>query len=408
MHEVALTTLSYGGDCLGRLPDGRVVFIPYGIPGERVAVEIIEDRRNFMRGKLVEVLEPASQRVEPRCKHFTHCGGCHYQHMDYKAQLEHKRHILSEQLTRVGKLSDPLTPQVIPSPNPFNYRNNIRFHVHETGKLGFLAPQSERIIPIAECHLPEEPIAQVWLEISLETDSDIDQIELRCGQNGEVLVCLDGVTEIPPEFETEAGLSAVYNGPGGRIILAGEDMLTMQVKDRAFQVSGGSFFQVNTPMAEMLIDTLQKNLILSKESILMDLYCGVGLFSAFLASDVKAVVGIELSPDACNDFAVNLDEFDNVSLYEGAVEKILPRLKIKPDVVILDPPRAGLHRKALDTLLDLKPSQITYISCDPSTLARDLGMMATRGYRLDHVFLLDLFPQTYHVESMVFLSKHKD
>jgi len=405
MHEVSLTTLSYGGDCLGRLPDGRVVFVPYGIPGERVAVEIVEDNRNFARGKLVKLLEPSPERVEPRCKHFTHCGGCHYQHMDYKAQLEHKSRIVSEQLTRVGKLVNSLSPQIIPSPIPYQYRNNLRFHVDENGQLGFLAARSERILPLEECHLPEKAITEVWQSIALEEDSGIDQLELRCGMEDAILITLEGAQSEAPAFETEAELSAVYAGPGGRVILAGEDVLTMQVKARTFQVSGGSFFQVNTPQAVAMVETLQKDLTLSKDTILMDLYCGVGLFSAFFAGDVKEVVGIELSADACRDFATNLDEFDNVSLYEGAVEKILPGLELKPDIILLDPPRAGLHPRVVEALLAYKPAQIAYISCDPATLARDLNQLCNADYALEKSFLIDLFPQTYHIESISFLQR---
>jgi 23S rRNA (uracil1939-C5)-methyltransferase len=408
MPEVSLTTLSYGGDCLGRLPDGRVVFVPFGIPGERVAVELIEDNKNFARGKLVKVLEPTPERVEPPCKHFGRCGGCHYQHMDYKAQLDFKAGILNDQLTRLGKLVNPPAPQIIPSPNPYQYRNNLRFHVAETGKLGYLAPQSERIIPITECHLPQKAIGEVWPTLEMEPDSGIDQIELRCGADGDLLITLEGALAAPPEFETEAGLSAIYAGPGGRVVLAGEDCLTLRVKERNFQVSGGSFFQVNTSMAETMVTTLKETLSLSKDSILMDLYCGVGLFGAFFADEAKEIIGVELSPDACLDFATNLDEFDNVSLYEGVVERVLPRLEVKPDIVIIDPPRAGLHPKALGALLAAKPGQIAYVSCDPATLARDLGKIVEGGYHIEKVYLLDLFPQTFHIESMAFLSIHQD
>jgi 23S rRNA (uracil1939-C5)-methyltransferase len=405
MLEVTMTTLSYGGDCLGRLPDGRVVFIPYGIPGERVVIEVVEDNRNFARGKLAKVLEPAAERIEPRCKHFGRCGGCHYQHIAYDAQLRYKTGILMDQLTRVGKLANPPAPQVIPSPSQFQYRNNLRFHINEVGKPGFLAPHSELVIPVVECHLPENTIAEIWKSITLEAESGIDQIELRCGKDGEVLISLEGSDEIPPEFETEAGCSVVYAGPGGRVILAGEDILSMQVQECNFQVSGGAFFQVNTAMAGVVVETLRQNLNLSTDTCLMDLYCGVGLFSAFFAGDVKEVIGVELSPDACLDFAANLDEFDNVSLYEGPVERVLPRLKARPEVVILDPPRAGLHPKALEALLALKPGQIAYISCDPATLARDLSKLTESDYRLEKVFLLDLFPQTYLIETVAFCNK---
>jgi 23S rRNA (uracil1939-C5)-methyltransferase len=405
MPEVLLTTLSYGGDCLGRLPDGRVVFVPSGIPGERVAVELIEDNKNFARGKLVKVLEPSPRRVEPRCKHFGRCGGCHYQHMAYEAQLSYKAGILTDQLTRLGKLVNPPPPQIIPSPNPYQYRNNMRFHVDEDGKLGFLAPHSERIIPVTECHLPEKAIGEAWASLEMEPESGIEQIELRCGRDGELLITFEGALAAPPEFETEAGLSAVYAGPGGRVILAGEDAITMQVKERTFQVSGEAFFQVNTPQAAAMVETLRSQLSVDKTTTLLDLYCGVGLFSAFFANDVKEVIGLEVSPDACLDFASNLDEFDNVFLYEGTVERVLPRLEVKPEVVILDPPRAGLHPKALGALLENKPGQIAYISCDPATLARDLSKLAENDYKLEKVFLLDLFPQTYHFETIVFCTR---
>ena len=380
-----------------------MVFVPFGIPGERVAVELIEDNKNFARGKLVKVLEPSPQRVEPRCKHFGRCGGCHYQHLAYEAQLSYKASILTDQLTRIGRLADLPAIQIIPSPNPYQYRNNIRFHVDETGKLGFLAPQSDRIIPVTECHLPEKAIGEAWASLVMEPESGIDQIELRCGGDGDLLISLEGALAAPPEFETEAGLSAVYAGPGGRVILAGEDVLTMRVQERSFQVSGKAFFQVNTSQAAAMVETLRSHLRLDKATTLLDLYCGVGLFSAFFANEVKEVIGVEVSPDACLDFISNLDEFDNVSLYEGAVERVLPRLEVKPDVVIIDPPRAGLHPKALEALLEKKPQQIAYISCDPATLARDLSKLTESEYCLEKIFLLDLFPQTFHIETICIL-----
>ncbi len=408
MPEVSLTTLSYGGDCLSRLPDGRVVFVPFGIPGERVAVELIEDNKNFARGKLVKVLEPSPQRVEPRCKHFGRCGGCHYQHMAYEAQLSYKASILTDQLTRIGKLVNPPAPQIIPSPNPYQYRNNLRFHVDEAGKLGFLAPQSDRIVPVTECHLPENVIGEAWPSLEMEPESGIDQIELRCGADGDLLISFEGALAAPPEFETEAGLSAVYAGPGGRVILAGEDALTMRVQERSFRVSGKAFFQVNTPQAAAMVETLRSHLRLDKTTTLLDLYCGVGLFSAFFASDVKELIGVEVSPDACLDFVTNLDEFDNVSLYEGTVERVLPRLEVKPDVVIIDPPRAGLHPRALEALLAVKPAQIANVSCDPATLARDLKQLTAVDYRIEKLFLIDQFPQTYHIETVVLMSRVKE
>lgn len=403
MPEVTLTTLSYGGDCLGRLPDGRVVFIPFGIPGEHVAIEILEDNRKYSRGKIIKIIESSPLRVEPRCRHFGQCGGCHLQHMAYEAQVRFKTDILVEQLKRVGKLTGLPAPEGIPSPKPYQYRNNMRFHVLKDGHLGFLAPHSERILPITECHLPEKVISDQWTTLSLEAESGIEQTELRCGSSEELLVTFEGGEESIPVFETDLAISAVHDSPAGRLILAGEDLLTIRVKERDFQVSGGSFFQVNTHQAGKMVELLQEHLKTSKQTTLMDLYCGVGLFSAFFAPLVREVIGVELSAEACRDFITNLDDFDNVSLYEGSVEKVLPGLPTPADTVILDPPRAGLHPKALAALMGMKPNDIAYISCDPATLARDLAVLSASGYAITRLFMLDMFPQTYHQETIAFL-----
>ncbi len=167
--------------------------------------------------------------------------------MAYEAQLSYKASILTDQLTRIGKLAGLPAIQIIPSPNPYQYRNNLRFHVDETGKLGFLAPQSDRIIPVTECHLPENVIGEAWPSLEMEPESGIDQIELRCGADGDLLITFEGALAAPPEFETEAGLSAVYAGPGGRVILAGEDALTMQVEEPQFPGLGQIFLPGQHP-----------------------------------------------------------------------------------------------------------------------------------------------------------------
>jgi 23S rRNA (uracil1939-C5)-methyltransferase len=187
--------------------------------------------------------------------------------------------------------------------------------------------------------------------------------------------------------------------------MAGDDHLVMEVNGRAFRLSAGAFFQVNTAMAGRMVDHLLERLPVGAHTTLMDVYCGVGLFSAFFAGRVAHLVGIEVSPHACDDFGVNLDEFDNVELYQGAAEDILPHLAVKPGAVILDPPRAGLDKRLLDALLALAPEHIAYVSCDPATLARDAARLTTGGYRLVEVTPFDLFPQTYHIESISFFTR---
>ena len=188
------------------------------------------------------------------------------------------------------------------------------------------------------------------------------------------------------------------------LVMAGEDHLIMQVLERPFYVSAGSFFQVNTIMAEKMVSHLLEKLPLPAKTIL-DVYCGVGLFSAFLAPECERLIGIESSSSACEDFAVNLDEFDNVELYEGAAEEVIPHLEAEQAIVLVDPPRAGLDKLALDGIKQLAPDVIAYVSCDPSTLARDATRLISDGYRLVDVTPFDMFPQTYHIESISLFEK---
>lgn len=434
--EINLITLTYGGDALGRLPDGRAVFVPFGLPGERVRVKIVEEKRGHARAELVEVLEASAERISPRCKHFGVCGGCHYQNLPYEKQLQAKTEILRDQLTRIGKITNPPVKLMAASPNAWNYRNHVQFHLTKDGKLGYVSsfalPKEHRgdvsgadgnathssyrtqakskrenlaVRAISECFLPQENINSFWPQLEFEPGAEIKRASLRAGMNDDLMLILE--SESAPELEIEAGISVVHLNEDSPVALAGSDHLFMRVKDRGFKVSAASFFQVNTAMAEKMVDHLITCFPVSM-STLIDVYCGAGLFSAFFAARCEKVIGIESSPSACEDFAVNLDEFNNVDLYEGNAEEILPALagQIKNlSYIIVDPPRAGLERAALDAILNLTPQIIAYVSCDPSTLARDAARLISGGYRLQDVTPFDLFPQTYHIESVSIFSK---
>ncbi len=397
--DVELTALVYGGDALGRLPDGRAVFVPYALPGEMARVRLVEEKRGHARAELLEVLRPSPDRIVPRCQHFGVCGGCHYQHLDYARQVEFKAAIFREQLERVGGLSNPPLRPLVPSPLPWNYRNTVQFHLTPEGRLGYQRAGSHSVIPIQECHLPEPTLNELWPQLSFEPESGISRVELRLGDGDDVLIALEGAAE-PPELEVELPASVVYLGPNGELVLAGDDHLLIEVLGRPFKVSAASFFQVNTAQAAAMVQHLVGLLPLQPGDTLLDVYCGAGLFSAFLAPRVGRLLGIELSPQACADFAANLDEFDNVELYEGPAEHILPALDVRPAAVVVDPPRSGLERAALDALLRLSPPTLAYVSCDPATLARDARRLLQAGYRLSQVTPFDLFPQTYAIESI--------
>ncbi|HNT53388.1 MAG TPA: class I SAM-dependent RNA methyltransferase [Anaerolineaceae bacterium] len=409
MIDLELQTLTFGGDALGRLPDGRAVFVPFGLPGERVRVELVEEKPRHARGRLMEVLRPSPDRIVPRCPHFGFCGGCHYQHLSYDRQVQVKAGILREQLVRIGGIDSPPVAPMMVAPQPWNYRNSIRFHLDDTGRLGFEPAGGRGVIPITECHLPEPPLNEVWPQLNFEPLPGIERVGLRLGVNDEILMALESSEFVAaPELELDLPISVVHLSPEGPLVLAGDPGLWMSVKETLFQVSAGAFFQVNTAQAAAMVDHLLGRLPLTPASTILDVYCGVGLFSRFLAPQVGQVIGVELSAAACDDYIINLDAFDHVSLYVGAAEEVLPGLDVEPDAVIVDPPRSGLDRTVLDALIRLGPPVLAYVSCDPATLARDARRLMSAGYELQLVTPFDLFPQTYHIESVSWFTRSTD
>ncbi len=398
MLTVKLEKLTYGGDALGRLSDRRAVFIPFALPGESVSIRILDEKPTHVRAELLEVLEPSPQRWSPKCIHFGVCGGCHYQHMPYSAQLIAKTDILRDQILRIGKIENPPLMPAVPSSSEWNYRNHVQFHLTRDGKLGYVDAHSRGVMPVTECHLPETPLDVLWPRLDFDPGLGLERVSLRLGTDDQVMLVLESPQA--PELVLEADLSVVHLSGDDVVVMAGDDYLSMLVNDRLFHVSAPSFFQVNTAMAGKMVEYLLAQLPVTPSTILLDVYCGVGLFSAFFASRVGRVIGVESSSSACSDFANNLDEFENVELYEAPAQDVLPSLELNPSVIIVDPPRAGLDRRALDALLALHPQRIAYVSCDPSTLARDAARLIAGGLRLVQVTPFDLFPQTFHIESI--------
>ena len=405
IHTLTLSTYVYGGEVLGRLPDGRAVFVPFAIPGETVLVRLVEEKRRYARAELLDVLEPNPQRITARCAHFGDCGGCHYQHLPYRIQLETKTAILLDQLERIGGLKDPPVESILASPQDFNYRNHIQLHLTEEGRLGYHKAGSQDVFAIQECHLPLDEINHTWPQLDFEHIPEIERIGIRCGEQGELQLILESGDVIAPELLVEdIPVSVVHLSPVGSLVLAGSESLIFEIHNRHFRVSAGSFFQINSGVATRMIELLMAELddLYSPGGIktAIDAYCGVGLFSAIIAPRVDRLIGIEASASACEDFGVNLDEFDHVELYEAKVEQVLPSLQDAPDLLVLDPPRTGVDHLALDAILDLRVPNLVYISCDPATLARDAKRLIAGGYQLVRITPLDMFPQTYHIETL--------
>jgi 23S rRNA (uracil1939-C5)-methyltransferase len=399
MFELELTGIAYGGDALGR-HEGRAIFVPYSIPEERVRIEITEDRGRWARASLIEVLHPSPHRAEPPCPYFGVCGGCQWQHMDYEAQLTYKRTVVSEQLHHLGGVKDAPIEPTLPSPDVWHYRNNAQFTPSSDGRLGFRAARSKRVVPIAECLLLHPLLADVFSALDLALPN-LERLSLRAGiHSGEAMLIFETVDDEPPEIEVDVPISCVLLLKDGTPInLVGRNHFTEVLGDREFRVSVPSFFQVNTAQAEQLVETVSSFLQLAGEETLLDAYCGVGTFTLSLASRAGRVIGVEESPYAVADARLNAKGLSNVKFIEGRVEVVLPDLGVAVDAAVLDPPRQGCRPEALQALINLKPARIAYVSCDPAALARDARRLVGAGYRLIKVQPVDMFPQTYHIET---------
>jgi 23S rRNA (uracil1939-C5)-methyltransferase len=398
--ELTLTGNAYGGESFGRDIDGRMVFVPFTIPGEVVRVRPVETHKRWVRALPEKWVKPSDQRIEPRCPHYRTCGGCHYQHIPYALQLETKVEIVHDQLVRIGGFEDPPVRSPIPSTNPWYYRNNMRFHLAEDGSLGFITFDGKRVFHVEECHLPEQELIDLWAQLELDPTKTIEEISLRSGGEGELMVILHGSDAPDMEISTESPISVVWTSPRGDFILAGQDHLYFDINRNQFRVSALSFFQVNSEMIPELVQQATALLSIQPGQTIFDLYAGAGLFSAAIAVSGAHVVAVEESPHACRDFSFNLDRFPHIDLYEGEVGMALPQIKSQADAVLIDPPRAGLSRAALDSLLERTPSRIVYVSCDPATLSRDGKRLKAGGYSLESITPIDLFPQTFHIETI--------
>lgn len=403
--ELTLTAMAHGGAALGR-HEGRVIFVPYALPGETIRARITEDRKSYAFAEVVKILNPSPDRVDPLCPHFgpSLCGGCQWQHIAYNRQLEAKRNVVVDQLQRIGGFDDPLVHPTLPSPEQWRYRYHSTFTVREDGRLGLVSDDNSQVVAIEECHILLPTLHELFARLE-RGDDLITRIKFQAGSDPQdrMLILETAADEVPGITVDEPISINLLLEDNEPVNLIGSPRVTYQIHDRAFQVTAGSFFQVNPPVAGRLVDLVLDRLDLQGSEMVLDLFSGVGLFSAFIARHADYVISAESYPPAVSDAEINLVDLDNIDLVEGPVEAVLEDLEGPFEAVVLDPPRAGLDVTVIDELARLASPLIVYVSCDPASLARDLKRLVRHDYRLVDVQPVDMFPQTYHIEAVATL-----
>lgn len=451
--EVEIDALAMGGKGVGRAA-GLVLFVERGLPGQRLRVCVTRRKKRHAEAEILAVLRQGEGQVEPPCPHFGMCGGCDWQHLDYANQLEWKRAITAESLQRIAGMAKVEVLPTLPSPRQFHYRNKMEFAFAGGGDsliLGLRRRASHDVLPLENCLLPPgEMLEAVHVVRELCTETGVPAwdpltregywrfLVLRCfatpeGDGGDMLAQL--ITADAPQWRDAAlevleralsllagvGLRGVVHGvrrqvsqvaqAGAVAQVAGEDALEAILRDPRvgdalrYRVSANAFFQINTEAAQELASLIRQWAAVEKGDVVWDVYCGGGGPGLFLARQARLLVGFEISREAVEDARHNaaLNELGNCVFRAGDVRRSLARERENPDVVLLDPPRTGLSAEVVAHLLARAPKRIVYVSCDPATQARDVGLL--QGYGLAAARPVDLFPQTRHVESVVLLER---
>ena len=443
--DVTIDDLAFGGDGVGRL-DGYVMFVRGGLPGDRLRVQVTETRARYGRGTIEDVLTPSPHRVDPPCPYFGRCGGCRLQHLAYDAQLAFKERQVRECLERLGDVAGFELRPILAAPDAYGYRNKMEFTVAEAGGEPIVglhqADRYDVVLDIERCLLQSETMNTLLDEVRTQSrarrlpvwNGATEQgllrfVTLREGRRtGDEMVNIvaaspdverlgpmaDALRDRAPAvasviLNVNAKKASVAVGTEEHVLL-GRDHITESLGDVTFQVSANSFFQTNTLQAERLFALVEAACEPQGHETLIDLYSGTGAISLLLARHYRRVYGVEVASAAVADAVRNAraNGIENCTFLTGEVRHVLPALiaeGVRAETVVADPPRAGFHPKALTALAALDPARIVYVSCNPSTLARDVGDLVRRGYRLEWVQPVDMFPQTPHIEAVARLRR---
>ncbi|MCA9975119.1 MAG: class I SAM-dependent RNA methyltransferase [Anaerolineales bacterium] len=399
-QTLKVTAVANGGAAVAHDAQGQTIFVPYAIPGETVEVQLGQEKSHYNQATLLRVIQAVPERVSPRCPHFGVCGGCQWQHMSYDAQLLAKQAIVSDQMQRIGGLKNVTVRPTLPHPTPWHYRHDLSLSPTSEGGYGLWSPSQHQVIPIESCPILHEDLLTLLQDIDLELPG-LRKLTLRIGDDGALLAALEVDDIEPPELEVDFPLSVAIVLPDKTAAsLIGDNYTVQSVKGRDFRVSPGCVFHISPPGAALVVETLLAYAQLSGQETVLELYSGVGTLTAFLAEAAAQIVAVEVNEDAVADTAVNLADFDNVSLYQGWVEDVLPALDIAPDLVVLNPPDPGLSKEALHAVTAVAASRLIYISSDIATFARDAKHLTRAGYHLAEIQPVDTQPQTYRMETV--------
>jgi 23S rRNA (uracil1939-C5)-methyltransferase len=428
--RLSIEKLVYGGNGLAHA-DGNTVFVPYVLPGEEVRAAARKRQKKLLWADLLEVIFPAKERGKPKCPHFQKCGGCHYQHISAAEQLRLKKEILRETLSRLGGISWD-GPILEHAAEPYGYRNRAQWAVRRgmPRALGYFLPESSLILPIDECPVLSPLLAETFLKLqdmsrSGTLPAGVEEIEAFVDSRDEKIALNVAFERFPkppaeltsafhnalPQLESLLLLDQKKN----KFELAGTGYLTQGAGGYQYRVSHLSFFQVNRLLIEDLLETVVAN---ARGDLALDLYAGVGFFTLPLAKTFRKVVGVDANLAATRDLKANAELADvSIACHNEHVEEFLKNTKERPELVVLDPPRAGLGSQAAKHLAEVDAREIVYLSCDPSTLARDVAVLTNSArtpkevaapsnrYEITEMHLFDLFPQTFHIETLVRLRK---
>lgn len=394
-----ITAVANGGAGIARDGNDRPIFVPYTIPGERVAARLTLEKSHYAQAELLEVLDAAPERVAAPCPHFGVCGGCHFQHMSYPAQLRAKQQIVADQLARIGGITAVTPAPTLPHPTPYGYRAETTLFPVPDGGLGYWSPAQNAIIPISSCPILHPDLFALWQDVDLDLPG-LRKLSLRIGDDEALLAALETEDMEPPELEADFPVSVALVLPDQTAAcLVGDTYTVQSAGGRDFRVSPGCYFFPSPAALPALVETILAYAALSGAERVVDGYSGVGLFTHFLAERAAEVIAIEINPDAIADAAVNLDHTDNVALYEGWLEEVLPELP-RPDLLLVHPPAKGLAKTAVHAILAQRPPKLIYVSSDIATLARDGKQLAAAGYTLQAIQPIDTAPQTYQMDTV--------